>query len=277
MRISERVDNAVRAMADLAVGEGHPTKAEAIAQRHDISLKYLLDILRDLKRGELVRSKRGPDGGFSLSRPADQITLADIFRAIDGPLADVHDESLPRAALRRTGDRAAAGLDGDPRQPAAGARDGDHRRSRRGATPAGRGRPRCRIPTRHGVPTPMTDPSTTIASATIDAAVRAVQRASSLTASAQGRLLAGDTLTKGDDSPVTVADFAAQAVVCATLHDEMPDLRLVGEEDATDLTGPDQAPMLDGVADLVAQAMARNVASRRGARLDLARLRADDR
>ena len=94
MRISERVDNAVRAMADLAVGEGHPTKAEAIAQRHDISLKYLLDILRDLKRGELVRSKRGPDGGFSLSRPADQITLADIFRAIDGPLADVHDESL---------------------------------------------------------------------------------------------------------------------------------------------------------------------------------------
>ena len=107
----------------------------------------------------------------------------------------------------------------------------------------------------------MTDPSTTIASATIDAAVRAVQRASSLTASAQGRLLAGDTLTKGDDSPVTVADFAAQAVVCATLHDEMPDLRLVGEEDATDLTGPDQAPMLDGVTDLVAQAMAREVAT----------------
>ncbi len=94
MRISERVDNAVRAMADLAVADGQPTKAEAIAQRHDISLKYLLDILRDLKRGELVRSKRGPDGGFSLSRPADEITLADIFRAIDGPLADVHDESL---------------------------------------------------------------------------------------------------------------------------------------------------------------------------------------
>jgi Rrf2 family protein len=94
MRISERVDNAVRAMADLAVADGRPTKAEAIAHRHDISLKYLLDILRDLKRGELVRSKRGPDGGFSLSRPANEITLADIFRAIDGPLADVHDESL---------------------------------------------------------------------------------------------------------------------------------------------------------------------------------------
>ena len=94
MRISERVDNAVRAMADLAAADGEQIKADAIAQHHDISLKYLLDILRDLKRGGLVRSKRGPDGGFSLSRPADEITLADIFRATDGPLADVHDESL---------------------------------------------------------------------------------------------------------------------------------------------------------------------------------------
>jgi Rrf2 family protein len=94
MRISERVDNAVRAMAELAAGDGSSMKAEAIARHQHISLKYLLDILRDLKRAELVRSKRGPDGGFALSRPPDQISLADIFRAIDGPLADVHDESL---------------------------------------------------------------------------------------------------------------------------------------------------------------------------------------
>ncbi|MBG7606020.1 MAG: Rrf2 family transcriptional regulator [Actinobacteria bacterium] len=94
MRISERVDNAVRAMAELAAGDGTPMKAETISRSQDISLKYLLDILRDLKRGELVRSKRGPDGGFSLSRPAKTISLADIFRAIDGPLADVHDTSL---------------------------------------------------------------------------------------------------------------------------------------------------------------------------------------
>ena len=90
MRISERVDNAVRAMAELASGElaehDGVVKAEAIATRQDISLKYLLDILRDLKRAELVRSKRGPDGGFSLSRPAEQISLADVFRAVDGPL-----------------------------------------------------------------------------------------------------------------------------------------------------------------------------------------------
>ena len=94
MRISERVDNAVRAMGELAVAHGESVKAESIAVRQEMSLKYLLDILRDLKRAELVRSKRGPDGGFTLSRSAADISLADIFRAVDGPLADVHDESL---------------------------------------------------------------------------------------------------------------------------------------------------------------------------------------
>lgn len=94
MRISERVDNAIRAMSELATEPGRAVKADTIARRQDISLKYLLDILRDLKRAELVRSKRGPDGGFSLSRSAESVSLADIFRAVDGPLADVHDESL---------------------------------------------------------------------------------------------------------------------------------------------------------------------------------------
>ena len=94
VRISERVDNAVRAMAELADADGSSSKAEAIATNQDISLKFLLDIFRDLKRAELVRSKRGPDGGFTLSRPPGEISLADIFRAVDGPLADVHDESL---------------------------------------------------------------------------------------------------------------------------------------------------------------------------------------
>jgi len=98
MRISERVDNAVRATAELSLSDGSPIKAEAIARRQGISLKYLLDILRDLKRAELVRSKRGPDGGFVLSRPSADVTLADVFRAIDGPLADVHDESLRHLA-----------------------------------------------------------------------------------------------------------------------------------------------------------------------------------
>jgi Rrf2 family protein len=80
-------------MAELAA-DGSSMKAETISRHQDISLKYLLDILRDLKRAELVRSKRGPDGGFILSRSAAEISLADVFRAIDGPLADVHDKSL---------------------------------------------------------------------------------------------------------------------------------------------------------------------------------------
>ena len=101
MRISERVDNAVRSMAELATSEGESLKAEVIAERQDISLKYLLDILRDLKRAELVRSRRGPNGGFTLSRSSDSITLADVFRAIDGPLADVHDESVPPSDARQ--------------------------------------------------------------------------------------------------------------------------------------------------------------------------------
>lgn len=96
MRISERVDYAVRAATELALGEGETIKAEAIARHQEIPLKYLLDILRDLKRAELVRSRRGPDGGFTLSRPASEITVAAVFRAIDGPLADIHDESLRR-------------------------------------------------------------------------------------------------------------------------------------------------------------------------------------
>lgn len=86
-------------MAELASGEladidGGAVKAPPIASRQRISLKYLLDITRDLKRAELIRSKRGPTGGFTLSRPAEEISLADVFRAVDGPLADVHDESL---------------------------------------------------------------------------------------------------------------------------------------------------------------------------------------
>jgi 3'(2'), 5'-bisphosphate nucleotidase len=85
----------------------------------------------------------------------------------------------------------------------------------------------------------------------IDAAVAAVRAASALCAGAQGRLVAGDTLTKGDDSPVTVADFAAQAVVCAGLTDALGDIAMVGEEDAADLREPANASLLDGVVDLV--------------------------
>ena len=95
MRISAKVDYAVRAMAQLAAEpEDEPVKAEDIARAQDIPLKFLLGILNDLKRAYLVRSQRGADGGYALMRPADEITLADVIRVIDGPLANVHDQSL---------------------------------------------------------------------------------------------------------------------------------------------------------------------------------------
>lgn len=92
------------------------------------------------------------------------------------------------------------------------------------------------------------------------AAFAAVQAASRLTDRAQGRLVAGGTLTKGDDSPVTVADFAAQAIVCAVLGEALGDVELVGEEDPADLAGESSTTLRNGVTDLVAGELGRPVA-----------------
>jgi Rrf2 family protein len=69
-------------------------KAEDIADAQDIPLNFLLGILRELRNGQLVRSVRGRDGGYMLSRPPAQIALADVIRVVDGPLANVRDLSL---------------------------------------------------------------------------------------------------------------------------------------------------------------------------------------
>jgi Rrf2 family protein len=95
MRISAKADYAVRALAQLAADGAHgPVKAEHVATEQDIPLKFLLGILRELKQARLVRSTRGPEGGYELYRPADEISLADVIRAVDGPLASVRDLSL---------------------------------------------------------------------------------------------------------------------------------------------------------------------------------------
>lgn len=85
----------------------------------------------------------------------------------------------------------------------------------------------------------------------IETALAAVRSASQLCSGAQGRLAAGDTLTKGDESPVTVADFAAQAVVCAVLTDALGPIDMVGEEDSSDLSDDDRAALRAGVTALV--------------------------
>ena len=83
------------------------------------------------------------------------------------------------------------------------------------------------------------------------AAVAAVRVASAVCRGAQGRLLAGQTLTKGDQSPVTIADFAAQAVVCAELTESLGAIEMIGEEDSDDLRSADAADLLDAVTGLV--------------------------
>jgi Rrf2 family protein len=92
MRLSARADYALRAAIELAdSGAGHVT-AEQLAKAQQIPAKFLEAILTQLRRAGLVRSQRGPDGGFWLARPADEISLADIIRAIDGPLLGVRGE-----------------------------------------------------------------------------------------------------------------------------------------------------------------------------------------
>jgi Rrf2 family protein len=82
-------------MAELAVAsEQGAVKAEQISIAQDIPLNFLLGILRELRNSHLVRSQRGRDGGYVLSRPASEIALADVIRAVDGPLANVRDLSL---------------------------------------------------------------------------------------------------------------------------------------------------------------------------------------
>src|SRR5262250_694249 len=89
MRVSAKVDYAVRAGAELAAAGDGPVKGERIAQAQEIPLKFLENILLDLKHAGLVQSQRGAEGGYWLAKPADEISLAEVIRVVDGPLASV--------------------------------------------------------------------------------------------------------------------------------------------------------------------------------------------
>ncbi|MCC8929113.1 MAG: Rrf2 family transcriptional regulator [Rhodococcus sp. (in: high G+C Gram-positive bacteria)] len=89
MHISAKADYAVRTLLQLAAADGAAGKAEALASAMGVSHKFLESVLADLRRTELVRSRRGPDGGYWLARPAADISIADVIRAVEGPLASV--------------------------------------------------------------------------------------------------------------------------------------------------------------------------------------------
>ncbi|HEY7706999.1 MAG TPA: Rrf2 family transcriptional regulator [Gaiellaceae bacterium] len=89
MRVSAKVDYALRAAAELAAAGDGPVKGERISQAQGIPLKFLENILLELRHHGLVQSQRGSDGGYWLARPAEEITLAEVIRAVEGPLANV--------------------------------------------------------------------------------------------------------------------------------------------------------------------------------------------
>src|SRR5437667_250644 len=93
MRVSAKADYAVRAAVELAAAASPPVKGELISQAQDIPLKFLENILGELRHAGIVRSQRGTDGGYWLARPPDEITVADVMRAVEGPLASVRGDS----------------------------------------------------------------------------------------------------------------------------------------------------------------------------------------
>jgi Rrf2 family protein len=90
MRVSAKTDYAIRAALELAAAvDERPVKGERIATAQSIPLRFLENILMQLRHAGLVESRRGADGGYRLAKPPAEVTLADVIRAIDGPLAGV--------------------------------------------------------------------------------------------------------------------------------------------------------------------------------------------
>ncbi|HUI48893.1 MAG TPA: Rrf2 family transcriptional regulator [Acidimicrobiia bacterium] len=91
MRITAKADYAVRAAVELAAAEktGRPVKGEYLAGQQGIPQNFLENILTELRRAGIVRTRRGADGGYQLARPAAEVTVADVLRAVEGPLAAV--------------------------------------------------------------------------------------------------------------------------------------------------------------------------------------------
>ncbi len=97
MRISAKADYAVRAAVELAAAAlaepgGPPVKGDDVSRAQRIPVKFLENILVDLRQAGIVNSRRGPDGGYWLAQPADEVSVADVIRAAEGPLASVRGE-----------------------------------------------------------------------------------------------------------------------------------------------------------------------------------------
>lgn len=105
MRVTARGDYAVRAAIELAAAAGATRKVSELAEAQKIPPRFLENILLALRHAGLVQSRRGGEGGFRLARPASEITLADVLRAVEGPLANV--QGVPPERVVYTGSAAA--------------------------------------------------------------------------------------------------------------------------------------------------------------------------
>jgi Rrf2 family protein len=101
VRVSAKADYAVRAAAELAAAKGGPVKGEQLAESQDIPLQFLEHILLELKHAGIVRARRGAKGGYWLAKPADAVTVADIVRTVEGPIA--HVQSAPPESIEYRG------------------------------------------------------------------------------------------------------------------------------------------------------------------------------
>jgi Rrf2 family protein len=94
MRITAKADYAVRAALELAAApDGEPVKGEHLAESQQIPLQFLEHILLELKHARLIQARRGAKGGYWLARDPAEITLADVIRAVEGPLANIHENA----------------------------------------------------------------------------------------------------------------------------------------------------------------------------------------
>jgi Rrf2 family protein len=105
VRVTARADYAVRAAVELAAAQGAARKGAELAEAQEIPPRFLENILIALRHAGLVQSRRGADGGFRLARPAEDITVADVLRAVEGPLANV--QGVPPERVRYAGSAAA--------------------------------------------------------------------------------------------------------------------------------------------------------------------------
>jgi Rrf2 family protein len=92
VRVSAKVDYALRATIELAAAAPEQVKGERLAAAQSIPHKFLENILADLRNGGIVASQRGAEGGYRLARPAEEITIADVIRVVEGPIASVRGE-----------------------------------------------------------------------------------------------------------------------------------------------------------------------------------------